>query len=317
MARLYSNLTFKILLCVSVSLGSISGWTENDHRGPESQSNHRDGLYGDAVTLATIKDDSITESSGLVASRSSPGAYWTHNDSGDGPFVYAFNNSGVSLGVFRVTGAQARDWEDIDAGPGPQRGKSYLYIGDIGDNRRELSNVTVYRIREPVLPSNSTKRRPRATEPAVAIRLQYPDGSHDAETLLVHPASGAIYIVTKVAVAHAVVYEAAPPFDTGKVITLRRIGELAVPNVFGGLITGGSISPDGRRVVLCDYFQGYELALPAGATSFNEIWKQKMTGFQLGERRQGEAITYRLDGKAILATSEGKQSPLIQVERRQ
>lgn len=316
MPRLYSNKTFKLLLCVFVSLWSISGWAENDHRGIKSQSNQRDGLYGAAVTLAIIKDNSITESSGLVASRSAPGAYWTHNDSGDGPFVYAFNNSGVSLGVFRVTGAQARDWEDIDAGPGPQRGKSYLYIGDIGDNGRERPHVTVYRVLEPVLPSNTTKRRPRATEPAVAIRLQYPDGSHDAETLLVHPTSGAIYIVTKVAVAKPVVYEAVAPFDTTKVITLRRIGELAVPNVLG-LITGGSISPDGRRVVLCDYFQGYELALPAGSASFNDIWKQKMTGFDLGKRKQGEAITYRLDGKAILATSEGKQSPLIQVERRQ
>jgi hypothetical protein len=40
-----------------------------------------------------------------------------------------------------------------------------------------------------------------------------------------------------------------------------------------------------------------------------------MTGFDLGKRKQGESITYRLDGKALLATSEGKQSPLIQVLR--
>ena len=40
-----------------------------------------------------------------------------------------------------------------------------------------------------------------------------------------------------------------------------------------------------------------------------------MTGFDLGKRKQGESITYRLDGKALLATSEGKQSPLIMVLR--
>jgi hypothetical protein len=28
---------------------------------------------------------------------------------------------------------------------------------------------------------------------------------------------------------------------------------------------------------------------------------------------EGEAITYRLDGKALLATSEGAQTPVIQV----
>jgi hypothetical protein len=66
-------------------------------------------------------------------------------------------------------------------------------------------------------------------------------------------------------------------------------------------------------VALCDYFQGYELVLPAGSTNFNDIWKQKMVGFDLGKREQGESITYRLDGKALLATSEGKRPPLIQV----
>ena len=96
---------------------------------------------------------------------------------------------------------------------------------------------------------------------------------------------------------------------------MTRIGQVSVPSLFGGVITGGSISPDGRRVALCDYFQGYELALPAGATNFNDIWKQRMVSFDLGKRKQGEAITYRLDGKALLATSEGKNSSIIQVTR--
>jgi hypothetical protein len=55
--------------------------------------------------------------------------------------------------------------------------------------------------------------------------------------------------------------------------------------------------------------------LPSKSSDFNDIWKQRMTGFDLGKRNQGEAITYRLDGKALLATSEGVQSPLIQVLR--
>ena len=96
---------------------------------------------------------------------------------------------------------------------------------------------------------------------------------------------------------------------------MRRVGETRVPSLFGGVITGASISPDGRRVALCDYFQGYELVLPAGNSNFDDIWKQKMTGFDLGKRKQGESISYRLDGRALLATSEGKQAPLIQVER--
>ncbi len=270
------------------------------------------------ATLATVKDKSISESSGLVASRTMPGAYWTHNDSGDGPFIYAFDTRGDSFGTFRVSGAAARDWEDIAAGPGPQPNRSYLYIGDIGDNDAVRSEVIVYRVAEPLLSTSTrkfTKSRPGSTEPAEAIRLKYPDGRHDAETLLVHPRTGNVYIVTKVLIANPVVYEAVAPFTTGQSITMRKVGEPRVPSLFGGAITGGSISPDGRHVALCDYFSGYELVLPAGSSNFDDIWKQKMIGFDLGKRKQGESITYRLDGRALLATSEGKQSPLIQVER--
>ena len=275
-------------------------------------------VYGPPTTITTIKEKSITESSGLAASRSTPGAYWTHNDSGDGPFIYAFDTRGDSLGIFRVTGAQARDWEDMAAGPGPEANKSYLYLGDIGDNNEARDEVVVYRVPEPALTAATrklTKVRPGSTEPAEAIRLKYPDGKHDAEALLVHPTTGNIYIVNKVPIANPVVYEATAPFTAGKLVTLRRIGEIRVPSIFGGVVTGGSISPDGRRVALCDYFQGYEIVLPAGSRDFNDIWKQKMIGFDLGKRKQGESITYRLDGKAFLSTSEGKQSPLIQVLR--
>lgn len=275
--------------------------------------------YGSPTKLATIKNQSITESSGLVASRTSSGAYWTHNDSGDGPFIYAFNTRGDSLGVFRVTGANARDWEDISVGPGPQPNKSYLYIGDIGDNSAARPDIVIYRVAEPDLRTTnkgSSKTRPLATGPAEAIRLKYPDGKHDAETLLVHPTTGNLYIMTKVLLANPVVYEAVAPLTAGKTITMKRIGEVHIPSIFGGAITGGSVSPDGRRVALCDYFQGYELILPASSRNFDDIWKQKMTGFDLGKREQGEAIAYRLDGNALLATSEGKQFDLIQVERR-
>ena len=285
---------------------------------PVTQRSPKPAPYGPPATIATIKDKSISESSGLAASRLTPGAYWTHNDSGDGPFVYAFDTRGDSRGVFRVTGAQARDWEDMAAGPGPQRGKSYLYLGDIGDNNDARTEIVVYRVPEPVLTTATrkfTKTQPGSTEPAEAIRLRYPDGAHDAEALLVHPVSGHIYIITKVVIANPAVYEAAPPFTADKPVTMTRLGLVSVPSLFGGVITGGSISPDGRRVALCDYFQGYELALPTGSTNFNDIWKQKMVGFDLGKRKQGEAIAYRLDGKALLATSEGKNASIIQVTR--
>jgi hypothetical protein len=276
-------------------------------------------LYGPPTTITNLKNRGITESSGLASSRSNPGIYWTHNDSGDEPFVYAFDATGESRGVFRVTGAQARDWEDMAVGPGPGRGQFYLYLGDIGDNDKERSEIVVYRVPEPKVTAadkDSSRRWPQSIVAAEAIRLRYPDGKFDAETLLVHPTSGALYIVTKVMLKNATVYEAPAPLIPGRAITMKRIGDIKVPSIIGGALTGGSISPDGRRVALCDYLQGYEAVLPASIKNFNEIWKQTMTPFKLGQREQGEAITYRADGKALLATSEGKLPPLIQVELR-
>ncbi len=155
-----------------------------------------------------------------------------------------------------------------------------------------------------------------ATAPSEAIRLRYPDGSHDAESLLVHPRTGNIYIVTKIAFAFPGIYEARAPVQAGQPITLTRVGTLEVPSLLGGIITGGAISPDGRRVAFCDYMQGYEAVLENANSSFDTIWKRPLTQISLGNRKQGEAITYRLDSKALLMTSEGTPMPLIQVERR-
>lgn len=276
-------------------------------------------IYGTPATVENLKNPAVDESSGLAASRSNPGVYWTHNDSGDAPLVYAFDAKGESRGVFRVAGAQARDWEDMAIGPGPQRGFSYLYLGDIGDNDKVRTEITVYRVEEPKLTAadkTSSKKNPRTTATAEAIRLRYPDGKFDAETLLVHPTTGNLYIITKVMLKNAVVYEAAAPLAAGQVITMKRIGEIKVPSIMGGALTGGAISPDGRRLALCDYLQGYEAVLPASSKNFNDVWKQTITGFSLGKREQGESITYRADGRALLATSEGKLPPLIQVELR-
>jgi hypothetical protein len=97
---------------------------------------------------------------------------------------------------------------------------------------------------------------------------------------------------------------------------MLRLGRLQLPHEFDlsfllGGITGGSVSRDGRRVVLCDYFRAYEAVLPAGH-AFQDVWSQPWRVINVGIRRQGEGICYRLDGKALLLTSEGRPCPLYQ-----
>jgi len=274
--------------------------------------------YGPPVQLGVLQDAAVNESSGIVASRANPGLFWTHNDSGDGPFVYAFDRQGKSRGVWRVSGASARDWEDIAAGPGPEPNRSYLYAGDIGDNGSKRTTIEIYRFVEPtIVPADAAARKskPLLTAAAETIRLRYPDGSHDAETLLVHPVSGDVYVITKELLGSAGVYKAKAPLDPQRTVTLTHAGDISIPSLLGGFVTGGDISPDGRRVAICDYTQGYELVIGSGKP-FDEIWKQSIKTLRLGSRKQGEAIAYRLDGKALLTTSEGVHSPLIEIVRR-
>lgn len=269
--------------------------------------------------IADLKDRAIRESSGIAASRTTPGSYWTINDSGDGPFVYAFDEAGQRQGVWRVTGARAGDWESLAAGPGPEPGKRYLYVGDIGDNDERRREITVYRFSEPTIAAADAqfnKAKPAITAAAEILKLRYPDGGHDAETLMVHPITGNIYVVTKLAFGNPHVYMAAAAALTTEASILNDLGEVQIPSMFGGIITDGAISPDGSRVALCDYLRGYEFELGKGNLAFDSIWKQVPAAIQLGERRQGEAITYRLDGRALLVTSEGLPTPLIQVSRR-
>ncbi|HEX5083464.1 MAG TPA: hypothetical protein VFY40_15570, partial [Blastocatellia bacterium] len=104
---------------------------------PANQDGADSGNYKPPVHLINLENKSINESSGIVASRRNTGVLWTHNDSGGKPFIFAFNRRGKHRGVWRVTGAGAVDWEDMAIGPGPGRGLSYLYIGDIGDNLKK------------------------------------------------------------------------------------------------------------------------------------------------------------------------------------
>ncbi len=276
-------------------------------------------VYQAATTLGMLRDPDIGESSGLVASRRSPGALWTHNDSGDEPYLYCLDARIASCGVWRVAGADAFDWEDIAMGPGPRPGEQYLYVGDIGDNIGQRREIVVYRVPEPAAGRGGappTKAAPAVTMEAERLRLRYPDGPKDAEALLVHPATGDVYVVTKSA-SETTVYRAAAPLSAATITSLRPVGTVRLGTGVRGpeAVTGGDISPDGTRVALVTYASGYELVVPTGA-AFDAVWDQTPAPVDLGLRLQGESVAYRLDGRALLSTSEMIPSPVQQVERR-
>lgn len=272
--------------------------------------------YRSPVRLAMLENTAINESSGLVASRVTPGLLWTHNDTDREALLYRIDRAGKSRGIWRIPGVRPFDWEDIAAGPGPEPGRHYLYLGDTGDNYGRRREIIIYRIPEPVAPEDApSSDYPQDTEPPQRIALRYPAGVRDAETLLVHPTTGDVYIITKQPLAPAEVYRAAAPLKTDAPNNLVLVAKISLPNLRQGFVTGGDISPDGRRVAICDHDAAYEFILPAGAQNFDAIWQTKFAVINLNKRKQGEAICYRLDGRALLTTSEGVPTPLDEIEQ--
>ena len=275
--------------------------------------------YGPVSKLGVVEDDAINESSGVVVSRCNPDILWTHNDSGDDAFIYAMHMNGSRAGTWKIPNAQNFDWEDI-ATTEDKDGKCYLYIGEIGDNNRKRDSYAVYKIREPNVideDASSSKSNPRTSEQPEVLRFTYPDGRHNAETLMVHPVSGDIYIVTKRVSGPSAVYKLKGNFRQNSRSLAEKVADISFPAVPNGFITGGDISSDGTRVAICDYSAVYELVIPTESANFDAIWSSAISIIDVGSRSVGEAIAYSLDGRSLILTSEGRNKPILVVSRKQ
>jgi hypothetical protein len=252
----------------------------------------------------------LDEVSGVVESRMRPGVLWLHNDSGDTARLFAVGLDGRTLGRFTLAGIDARDWEDVAAGPGPVAGRRYLYVGDIGDNARTRDSISVLRFREPVVdPAGPpTTRRVTAVDELV---LRYPDGPHDAEALLVDPRSGVLLIVTKQLDGRAGVFRAPPGLADGSQTVLRRVATLRLG--FGVLVTGGDVSRSGSVVALRAYTSVLLYARPAGKPLAAAFRGRRCTGIGPPET-QGEAIALRTGGRGYATVGEGQRPRIYRVE---
>lgn len=293
----------------------FSGCSSSSSRNSTAASS---SSYGSARTTGTITDGEITESSGIAASKCQTDVYWTHNDSGDDAYIFALNKNGTKLGTWKVTNAENVDWEDI-ALHKDNAGKCFIYIGEIGDNESKRDERVIYRVAEPkagLENASATKQQPLTSEPAETIRFTYPDRRHNAETLLVHPKTADIYIVTKRVSGPAGVYRLKSVFGKDGTVKAEKVADVSVPAIPNGFLTGGDISPDGKRVVICDYSGAYEFTLPMDSKNFDDIWLQTPEIIDVGKRKTGEAVTYSPDGNSIILTSEGRNSPIIEVLRK-
>jgi hypothetical protein len=250
------------------------------------------------VESGKIADPAEIEISGIVASLSHPNVYYVHNDSGDIPRFFAIDGAGKALATYAVFGASAVDWEDIARGPCPAG--TCVFLGDIGDNKETRSSYAVYRVGEPTLIAS-------ATLPAETFPFTYPDGSHNAETLLVHPTTGVITVVTKT-VMGSDVYEFPMPLTPGKSAILKKVGSFMVPLGIA-LVTGGDVHPQAKGVLIRTYTNVFYYPMKLGASVASALLGPGCTEPAAFEN-QGEAIGWLASGKGYITTSEGANSPV-------
>jgi len=295
-------------------------------------------VYGTHALAAKSQSREVEECSGVAPSHFDADIFWTHNDSGHGPRVYAFRLSAADrqqkvaadLGYVELRGAPSVDWEDIASGPG-----NTIYLFDGGDNPpcRRADKCLIRFIEPKIDPAGQPVHLTGRWEMA---RFEYPDPNQpgkpvtrnadrfDAECLLVHPTTGDIYIVTKrtddnKAVARLYRLPAASiRWDRRTVHLLQFVADLSkeLPGAsLGGLpamVTGGAVSADGQHAAIRTYLAAAIFTLPPNHP-FEDIFKQKPQTVSLVGEHQGEGIYFARNGD-LITTSEvvlfGKQFPV-------
>ena len=237
----------------------------------------------------------LGEASGIAASRRVAGRLWAHND-GE-PVLFALDAHGAVTGRLQVTGAKIEDFEAIAVGPCGTA--SCLYLGDIGDNEGKRKRITVYRMPEPESASGSIAV-------AEAFHGTYPDGAHDAETLLM-AGDGRLYVVTKGDTGPIAIYRFPAALRAGATVALERVGAPASRTPGAEFrVTDGAVSPDGQWAVLRT---GSSLAFYRTADLLSGEWREaNRIDLTPLKEPQGEGVALGADNTVFLVGEGGGKS---------
>ena len=260
-------------------------------------------FYSFAQSPATVKSIELNEISGLVVTKNN--TIYVHNDSGDTTRFFAINSHGDLFGTYYFQGDPKRkllgilDCEDIAYGPGPDNGKNYIYLGDIGDNSSLRPYISVYRIPEP-------DKAGKVKVSRELVHLKYPNRPQDAEAMMVDPISKELIIVSKRQDTVGI-YSTSLSFKDGDTVKLQKRGSLYLPVRLvpsSKYVVSGDISADGKQILLKTYQNVYYWQRQ-GNEPINQTLLRKPIELPYVRERQGEAIGFTPDGKGYYCISEG------------
>ncbi len=242
----------------------------------------------------------LDEASGLASSSVNPGHFWVHNDSGDSARAFALDGAGKLVATLAFDTARPSDIEDIaieDDG-----GRSFLYFGDIGDNDSVRPKLTIHRVAEPVLGAGAAPVLLSAVSEKMTVT--YPDGPHNAETLLFDPIAKELFIATKRAFGGSAIYRVGA-FRAGASVTTEKVASVPID-----LATGGEISRDGRLVAIRSYGGSASVWTRAPGESLAAALSRRPCSLPIAAEQQGEAFAFLADGTGYVTISEGEAPEL-------
>jgi hypothetical protein len=298
---------FFLVLCAAQACAQVA-WPET----PVASTSER---------VAVLDDKRIKESSGLCLGGRDPSIFWTLNDSGGEPCVFAIDRGGKTRAKVRVRDAANFDWEDIALGK-DEKGAPALFIGDIGDNLQMRPTIQVYQIPEPEINEPGKVVEETISAAPVIWRVSYPDGKHNAESLLVDPKTNRLHLLTKSEDGRSALYVFPQPMQKEVSMTLEKVAELTFPKLIRAgkrphdncMTTAAGFSPDGTRMVVATYSSLYEWKL-SPEQPLADALKQPPARIEPELLRQIEGVCYDGDNLTLWLTSEHLPAPLLRVKR--
>jgi PKD repeat protein len=254
------------------------------------------------VELGDLDDGGLDAVSGLVASRVDPDVLWVHEDRNTDELV-ALDSTGATLSEHELP-ERLDDFEDLAAALDPETGAPMLFLGDIGDNDLDRSEIAVWVLEEPD-PYVDGDIDP------LELELTYPDGPHNAETLLVDPVTFDLFIVTKDPGVDASVYAKRAPHDEEGPFELEALGSWSSLDLTA---TGGDVSTDGYRIVIRDYSTTARMWTRDRYLPFEEAFDRDPCRITINNDSQGEAIGFTSDDAGVVTLSEGSGVSMYFIE---
>jgi hypothetical protein len=258
----------------------------------------------------------LTENSAAAMSMTQQGVFFTINDSGNEPLLFALDTANRDRGVWRVTNSTNVDWEAASIGLCSAGSDAWcVYIGDVGDNEATHRSRKIYRVAEP------TAKDSNGTDSVQADRLtyEYPNGPQDVEAIYVARNADIFLIAKRMRLdaarqrpLPALVYRL-PASDWGQ---KRVVAELvdSLPIAPGSapfrLITDAALSPDAKHLAVRTYMQLYVFATDSVTGRVNHNVSPTTCNLLTVDEVQGEGVTWVNNTGRFLFTTEGIRAPI-------